>query len=165
MTVTDPENGKTPGRTRGWVRALLVLSLAFNLGIAGLAAGVWLGGGSESGHGSGGRRDSGLGPLATAMGGEDWKAMRPAFVARNPDLKRGHAQLRADYDPLLLALRAEPFDQAAMQAALVTISQSNSHRLLSASEVIGDYLATLSDRDRAAYARRLEAALQPKKKD
>lgn len=162
--MTDPVNSGTSMQTRGWVKALLVVSLAVNLGIAGLVAGAWAGGWWERDHSSGGRRDSGLGPLATAMRGEDWRAMRPAWMSRNPDMKRGHEQLRADYDPLLAALRAEPFDAPAMQAALATISQSNSHRLISASEVIGAYLMTLSDADRDAYARRLEKALAPRPK-
>ncbi|WP_157971199.1 periplasmic heavy metal sensor [Pseudogemmobacter bohemicus] len=168
--MTDPETAVPQARTRGWVRALLALSLAGNLAIAGLFAGAWLGAWSDTGasgrseeHGSG-RRDNGLGPLATAMRGEDWRAMREAWVSRNPDLKRGHEQLLADYDPLMAALRAEPFDAKAMQAALVTISENNSRRLVSASEVIGAYLATLNETERRAYAARLEKALQPKKK-
>ena len=154
-----PENAP---RTRGWVKALLAASLALNLAIGGLWAGIWLGG--EDHSGGGGRRDYGLGPLASAMRGEDWKAMREAWVNRNPDLKRGHDQLRADYDPLLATLRAAPFDAAAMQSALARISQNNSHRLISASEVIGAYLATLNDAERQAYAKRLERALEPRKK-
>ncbi len=164
MSVTEPENTKAEARTRGWVKALLVASLALNLGIGGLFAGAWLGAWSGEEHSSGGRRDSGLGPLATAMRGDDWKAMRAAWVSKNPDLKRGHDQLRADYDPLLASLRAEPFDAPAMQAALAGISQNNSRRLLSASEVIGAYLATLSGAERLDYAKRLEKALEPKKK-
>ncbi|NPD15690.1 periplasmic heavy metal sensor [Xinfangfangia sp. D13-10-4-6] len=149
-------------RTRGWVRALLVVSLALNLAIGGLWAGIWLGH-----EGGGGRRDNGLGPLATAMRGEDWRAMREAWVSRQPEMKRGHQQLREDYDPLLAALRAEPFDPAAMQTALATISLHNSRRLTSASDVIGAYLATLNDKERLAYAHRLEEALRPppKRKD
>src|SRR5690606_25247970 len=147
---------------RGWVRALLAASLALNLAIGGYFAGGWMAGlmagGSDSeageksreGHGAGGRRDNGLGPLATAMRGEDWRAMREAWVSSNPDLRRGHAQLRADYDPLLAALRAEPFDGGAVQAALATISESNSRRLISASEVIGAYLAGLDEPERQA---------------
>lgn len=172
MGVTDPQNGAGQPGTRGWVRALLAASLALNLAIGGFFAGAWLGAwsdmhsGAKSGgeHGSGARRDNGLGPLATAMRSEDWRAMREAWVSRNPDLKRGHAQLRADYDPLLAALRATPFEAGAMQDALVTISESNSRRLISASEVMGAYLATLNETERRAYAERLEHALQPKKK-
>ena len=150
-----------PARTRGWVKALLAASLALNLAIGGLWAGMWLGHETTSGVG---RRDSGLGPLASAMRGEDWKAMREAWVSRNPDLKRGHEQLRAEYDPLLATLRTEPFNAGAMQGALATISQNNSHRLISASEVIGAYLSTLPDAERLAYAKRLEKTLEPRKK-
>lgn len=152
-----PGGGPTagPARTRGWVKVLLAVSLALNLGVAGLAAGAWLG--HEKGGGS--RRDSGLGPLASAMTREDWRAMRPAWVSRNPDLGRGEAALRADYDPLLAALRTEPFEVAALHEALTRISESNARRLSAAREVIGGYLASLDEGARMAYADRLEAAL------
>ncbi len=151
-------------RTRGWVRALLAVSLALNLAIAGLWAGIWLGQEPEHPQNSGGRRDGGLGPLANAMRGEDWRAMRADWDSRNPDLRRGHEQLRADYDPLITALRAEPFDPDRMQAALTGISHSNSRRLISATEVIGAYLARLSEAERKDYAARLEVAVAPRRK-
>ncbi|VDC31190.1 periplasmic heavy metal sensor [Pseudogemmobacter humi] len=151
--ISAPE---APARTRGWVKVLLAVSLALNLAVAGLAAGSWLG--HEKGGGTS-RRDSGLGPLASAMTREDWRAMRPAWVSRNPDLGRGAEALRAEYDPLLAALRAEPFEVEALHEALARISESNARRLSAAREVIGGYLAGLDAGPRAAYADRLEAAL------
>lgn len=160
MAATVSSEAGTPvPPTRGWVKVLLVLSLAVNLGIGGLFAGSYF-----APPKSKSRHELGLGPFAEAMNREDWKAMRPAFMARNPDLNRGETALRADFDPVLAALRAEPFDKAALQSTLESIGQRNADRLASARQVIVDYLATLSPQARQDYADRVEAAMRKAKK-
>ena len=144
------------GRGPRWVRILLVASLALNLIGAGLMAGAWLGHDPKTAPA---RRDFALGPLAAAMTHEDWKAMRPAFLALHPDLGRGPEALEQEYLPLLAALRAEPVDAGAITAALATLSEQNASRLASAREVIGGYLTSLPAEARAQYLARLEAFL------
>lgn len=141
--------------TRGWVKVVLALSLALNLGIGGVVAGSFLRNGGPPKV----ERDMGLGPLAEAMTREDWKAMRPAFLARHPDLKKGPDVLRADFDPVLAALRADPFDPAALDAALDVISTRNADRLASARVVIADYIKAMTPEARNAFAARLDEAL------
>lgn len=141
--------------TRGWVKIVLALSLAVNLGIGGLLAGNYF----SPAPRAAGRHDIGLGPLAEALQREDWRAMRPSFIAKNPELRRGREALRADFDPVLNALRATPFAPEALQSALREVSDRNTDRLTSAREVIADYLVTLSPEARLEYAARLEAAL------
>ena len=72
--------------TRGWVKAVLALSLAVNLAVGGLFLGNLL---REEVRAPRNDRDIGLGAVGQAMTREDWKAMRPAFLALHPDLKRG----------------------------------------------------------------------------
>lgn len=158
MTDASPPPSAAP-RTRGWVKILLAVSLAANLAVAGLAAGAFLR------HGPPRDRDIGLGPLAQAMTRDDWKAMRPAFLERHPDLKAGPAVLRGDFAALLAALRGEPFDPAALDGALEGIASRNADRLASARAVIADHLKAMTPAARAAYADRLERVLERGRKD
>lgn len=142
-------------RTRPWIKVVLALSLALNLGIAGMTAGAFLRhGGPPSAD-----RDLGLGPLGDALTREDRKALRKAFVAAHPDLKKGAAALRADFDAVLAALRAQPFDPAALDAALATVALRNADRLETARGVIAGYLKAMPPEARAAFADRLEKTL------
>lgn len=144
-----------PPRTRGWIKALLAASLALNLAVAGVTAGAFL----RHGGPPAADRDLGLGPLGDALTREDRKALRKAFVAAHPDLKKGLSALKGDFDAVIAALRAEPFDAAALDAALATVALRNADRLDTARNLIADYLKALAPEARAAFADRLEQAL------
>lgn len=147
-----------PPRTRGWIRALLVMSLAINLGVAGLAVGAFVKAGGPPPRME--ERDLGLGPMGDALNRDDRRALRKAFLARFPELKAGRAALQADFAALIGALRAEPFDPAAVDAAIQVIAARNSERLVSIRDILSDYLVTLSPEARAAFADRLQASLR-----
>lgn len=154
-----PAPPPTGNGTRGWVKVLLACSLAVNLAVVGLGAGAFLRIGGPSSRME--RLDMGLGPLTAAMTRADWRAMRPAFMARHPDLKKGTKVLRADFDPVLAALRADDFDPAALDRALVAVAARNAARVDSAREVVADYLQSLPAAARKDYADRLEQRLKP----
>jgi uncharacterized membrane protein len=157
-SVTPPPAQPTPvqQRTRGWIKILLAVSLALNLAVAGMAIGAFL----RNGGPPQGRDDMGLGPLADALAPADRRALRKAFIDHFPDLRKGREALRADFDALLAALRAEPFDPVALDAALTVIATRNTERLDSGRDIIADYLKTMPDAARAAFADRLEKALE-----
>lgn len=146
-----------PPRTRGWVRTLLVVSLAINLGVAGLAVGAFVKNGGPPPRMEG--RDLGLGPMGDALNRDDRRALRKAFLARFPELKAGRAALQADFAALIDALRAEPFDPAAVDAAILVIADRNSERLASIRDIFSNYLVSLSPEARSAFADRLQASL------
>ncbi len=155
--MTDTPNPSETFRTRGWVKALLALSLALNVAIAGLAVGVILR------HGGTPQRTDrllGLGPLTEAMTREDWRAMRPAYLELNPDLRAGAAALRQDFNSLLAALRADPFDEAAVDTALAAITRRNVDRLESGRVLLGGYMRGLPAERRIQIADRLENVLE-----
>lgn len=157
MSDTAPQPPVPPAPTRGWVKVLLAVSLALNLAIIGMAAGAFLRNGGPPGRGD--DRDFGLGPLADALSREDRRALRDAFLERHPDGMGGRAALRADFDALLAALRAEPFDPAALDAAFASIAARNADLLERGRSVVADYLKTMDAATRAAFADRLETAL------
>lgn len=152
---SPPPPAPAETRTRGWVKALLALSLALNLVILGMIGGAFLRGGAP------GRddRDFGLGPLADALDREDRAALRDAFSAAFPEARAGREALRGDFGALLQALRAEPFDPSALDAAFAAIAARNAALLEGGRAVLADYLKALGPEARAAFADRLERAL------
>lgn len=146
-----------PAPTRGWVKVVLAVSLALNLGVAGLAVGAFVkNGGPPPRHED---RDMGLGPLGDALDRSDRRALRRAFLESFPEFKAGRAAFRADFTALLAALRAEPFDSVALDAAVTVIADRNTERLATIRDIISDYLAQMTPETRTAFADRLEREL------
>lgn len=151
--VTVPE--ASPKRTGGWTKALLVVSLGLNLLIAGLAAGAFLRDGSPRGG-----RDFGLGPLSEALSREDRKALRAAFLERHPDARADRRAMRAEFDALLAALRADPFDPAALDTALAAVAHRNAELLATGRDLVAARLKAMDAAARIEFADRLESGLR-----
>lgn len=152
---------ETVGRSQGnrGLKIALAVSLALNLGIAGMVGGVMLRDGPP--HRG---RDFGLGPLSEALSREDRKAMRDAFVERHPDIRGDRRAMRAEFDALVAALRAEPFDPAALDEALAAIAARNQALLDTGRELVAERLKAMDAEGRAAFAERLEKHIAPGKK-
>ncbi len=145
-----------PSRMRPWLRVLLFASLALNLAVAGMAAGVFLRGGPLRDHH--GDRDF-VTPYTRAFDEDQRRdlrrALRDGFVAqRGKDGAR--PDLIQDYRDALTVLRADPFDPSAMARVLDRQSARAAERQSMGQEVLGTYLAALTPEARAAYAQRLE---------
>lgn len=156
MTETTSPPAK-PGRG---LKIALALSLALNLSIAGLVAGAWL---SDHGPRSDRRspsRDLAFGPVTDALSPEDRRALRREFLARAPEFRAARQEARAELATLLAALRAEPFDPAALSTALAAIQTRNSDRLEIGRTLIETRLLSMDAADRRAFADRLDAALR-----
>ena len=141
------------GKMKGWLKILLALSLAANLGVAGMAAGAFwrhAGGPTEDA-----RRDMGLGPLAFALSKEQRKAYREGLLERLPDLKQGRETLRADFDALQLALSAEPFDPAAVEAAICLVFKRTNDRLAVSQALLVDLVKDMDAAERRAFKDKL----------
>ncbi len=148
-----PEAAKppTPGR---WIRVALVLSLGLNLLIVGLAAGAaWRHGGDRGG------RDFGFGPLTEALSFTDRKALRDTFLERHPDARAERRAMRADFEALTKVLRADPFDPAALEAAVAVIARRNADLLETGRDLVVERLKAMNAAERAAFADRLEKGL------
>ncbi len=143
---------ETPPRTppgRG-LKIALVVSVALNLLVAGMIGGAFLRGGPD--------RDLGFGPFAEALTEDDHRALRQEFMARAPDMREMRRSQRAAMRDLLSALRAEPFDPAALEMAMAAAASRMGDRLRIGQEILVRHLAAMSPADRAAFADRLEAA-------
>ncbi|MFP5479962.1 MAG: periplasmic heavy metal sensor [Alphaproteobacteria bacterium] len=152
--MTEP-TAKTPSG-RG-LKIALAVSLALNLAVAGLVAGAWL---SDHGPRRDMPRDLSFGPFTEALSPQDRRALRREFLSRAPEFRAARQEARAEFDRLLAALRAEPFDPAALTSALAAIQTRNSDRLELGRSLIETRLLTMEEADRRAFADRLDAALR-----
>lgn len=140
-------------KTGGGLKVALGLSLALNLLVAGAVVGSFLRGGP--GGGPEAVRDLGFGPFAGAMRPEDREAMRRAFMDRAPDLREARRAMRAQAEAILSALRAEPYDPAAFEAALARGAERTAERLALGREILAAHVAAMAPADRRAFADRL----------
>ena len=158
MTDPLPHVPNMPAtRTPGWVKAALAVSVALNLGIAGMALGAWLGDGPGHGRGA---SDLSFGLFGDALDREDRRALRTAFETRMPGMMQDREAARAELAALLAALRAEPGDDAALTAALRAIEDRLSGRLAMGRTLLEEHILSMTQDRRAAFADRLERVLQ-----
>ena len=144
---------------RPWLRVLLVVSLAFNLLIVGVAVGAAVKWSKWRGDHPA-RMEMGIGPLSRALSREDRRAigqdMRKAF--RDGRLNRGAH--RAELEGLVGDLRAQPYDPAAVEARLVRHGAVIESRMDLGISLLQQRLVEMSSEERAAFADRLEEGLK-----
>lgn len=150
--MADDMTAKPP-RARTWVRILLGVSLALNLAVIGLAIGAAVRfGGPDGAH----RPSPPMGAiLYRELPREDRKALRGrAFGSREE-----HAAKRRDEAVAIdAALRAVPFDAAALGAFLDRQARDREAFQSAVQEAWLARVSGMSDAERAAYADRLMQA-------
>ena len=143
------------GRCPLWVKIVLALSLALNLAIAGLVAGTALRGGAMAG------RMPAMGyamPYVLALPRD---SRREVFrsMHRDRDLP-DRAARRAEYRAMIAALKATPFDVAAVEAVLDRQADGASRVQAAAQAAWLAAVAQFSDEERLDYTARIEDALK-----
>ncbi len=152
--MTEPAEPKAGSRG---IKIALAISVALNLAVAGLALGAWLKEGPPRERMS---RDLSFGPFGEALSPEDRRALRRAFMDRSPTFRESRTEARAEFASLLAALRASPFDPAALQSALDAVETRMADRLELGRDLIAARLTQMSDAERRAFADRLEKGLR-----
>jgi uncharacterized membrane protein len=157
--MTEPTTQATapvPPKTSRGVKVALAISVALNLAVAGLAVGAWLGGGGHRDM----PREMSFGPFSEALDDSDRRAIRRALLDRMGEFRASRAEARAEFEALLATLRADPFDPAALKAALAAIESRNAERLELGRTLIETRLIEMSTTDRQRFADRLEKGLR-----
>lgn len=152
--------GKTEvGTVRGGrgLRIALGISVALNLLVAGLVAGAVL---RDGGPRERMLRDLEFGPFTEVLSREDRDGLRRDFLARSGGFRDMRAEMRSDFDALLGALRAEPFDIGAARAVLEAQQTRMQSRLALGQELLLERVAAMTPAARAAFADRLEERLR-----
>lgn len=153
-----PTPDPAPARAGKGLRLALGISLALNLAVLGLGIGMVLHGGPDRRGDM--VRELSFGPFTDALRPEDRKALRDRFLATTPDFAAERARMTADSQAILAALRAEPFDAAALGTALAAMQAHVTERMATGTGILVDFLTAMSPADRQAFADRLEAALR-----
>ena len=163
MTGSPPPTAPQPEASTGrltasgkWLKIALALSVAVNLCVAGLVAGALLKDGRDRGF----PRDLNFGPFSEALSPEDRREMRRELLRRAPELRGARAEAKVEFQALVSALRATPFDPAALTQSLVAIETRMTDRLALGRSLIEGRLQDMTDTERQAFADRLESGLQ-----
>jgi len=137
-----------------WLRPLLIASLAVNLAFIGAIGGFALIGGrhDKPRHGPGGPEGM---PYIRALSDADRHEMRDALRRDFREHRQARGQVTEGYRAALDALRAEPFDRAALMQALEQQRARAQDRFMGGQRVMVDFVANMTPEDRAAYAKRL----------
>jgi len=138
-----------------WVKIVLAVSLAGNLAVVGLVAGAALRGGPFV------ERGPSMGYAMPYVVTLPREARREVFgaVRTNDDLPDRRAR-RAQYQEMIAALEASPFDIAAVEAVLERQGAGAARVQAAAQAAWLDVVARLSDDERIAYTARIEETLK-----
>lgn len=148
---------QAPAKTSKKLRWALAVSVALNLGVAGMVIGARF---HDGGMRGGFARELNFGAFTEALSPQDRDALRAAFLAKAPELRAARRQMRADMAAVLTALRADPFDAGALKSALDVQNQRLASQLDLGQGLLQDFLLTLTPEARLAFADRLEDRLR-----
>lgn len=164
MTSPDigPVSGPAPVPPKPpfrWVRLVLFVSLALNLGVLGMVGGALLG---RAGHERAefAVRDIGFGVFTEALEEEDRQALRRAYGQARPNIRADRRAMRNDFQTLLAALRADPFDAEGLRAVLQGAADRIAQRQALGQTVLMGRVEGMTPTARAALANRLEQSLK-----
>lgn len=151
---------ETVTKPRRWVMPLLFASLALNLLIAGIVVG-WM-----ASHGSDRRGDFGTvrglvgEPFLRALPDDQRRAMMRDVIREAPRIRESRESLRARFEAFLAALRAEPYDPAAVAALLKEQRDVALRRQDIGERLLLERLAEMTPDQRDAYATALERSFR-----
>ena len=139
--------------TPRWMKITLVLSLAANLGIAGMIGGAALQGPKPARSNL--SAPESITMLARAMPPKYQRALRETWQNRRQEVHNEQRQTGFLRNRLVTALRAEPYDLEAVRAVFADQNLMLSNLTLANQEAIVEQIDLMSPRDRQLYIRRL----------
>jgi len=147
---------QTPPQAKGtprWIKIALIVSVAVNLGIAGVIGGAALRAPENQRNNL--EAPEGIAMLARAMPAAHQRELREQLRARRGDLRPDQEELRHLRDRFILALRAEPFDIEAVNHVFADQRSMLSNLTATGHDSVIEQIGKMSPRDRERYIRRL----------
>ena len=154
---TTPSGSVPPSGAPRWMKVLLAVSLALNLGVLGLVGGAALRGAGDRGRPD--VRDIGFGPFSDALSPQDRQELRRAFLRDGGNPRAMRQMMRSEVGTLLQVLRTEPLQEADLRAAFSQFQQRGQERLDLGQRLLADRIIAMSPEDRARFADRLEEVM------
>ncbi|MAE90853.1 MAG: hypothetical protein CMI67_14910 [Pelagibaca sp.] len=148
------EDAKTPKMTAG-MRILLFASLAANLAVIGVVAGLYLNRPDMERGGPPRGRDF-VFPYTHALDEDQRRELGRSLRGRIERQRDTRGDFLAEYRTAIETLRTEPFDPAAFAATLDRQGARAERRQEEGQRMLVEYVAGLSPEQRAVYAQRLE---------
>jgi Spy/CpxP family protein refolding chaperone len=162
----DPAS-ETPARRaplRGWVKGVLFVSLALNLAVAGLAIGAVLRHGDMN-NSPRARVDQIGGPYTAALSREDRRSIWRDMRAMQGEGRSSRGQIRAEFDAVVDALRADPYDPAQVRAIVERQFQAGIERQQLGQSLLLARIDTMTPAERLQFADRLAERLEKRRDD
>lgn len=167
MAKTNSEQEPSAGMTMP-LKLLFGASLALNLAIVGLVAGIWLSGGPRGPDGPGGRpglRPAALAPaFVRALDRSEQRELRRSLRRELGSMGPGAGSARPDVDQIVDVLTAEPFDAAAFDRLLIAGPSQTARRHEVGRALLTATIAKMDSEKRALYAERVRKELTRKRK-
>lgn len=151
MTETTPGPDARP--PRAWTRLALVLSLGLNLIIVGSLCGLALSRAIYGPHEP--VRDLAFGRFTEALSPDDRRAMMRAFMAEAKGFRAERDQMRTDFQALVAALKADPYDPAVLEGVMTRQTARTDQWLALGQRLLVDRIAAMTPAERIAFADRL----------
>ena len=156
--MSAPSAAAAGARAPRWMRVALVLSLALNLGIAGLVAGAaWRSAGDAGMHAV--PPVEGFRSVARALPSAHRESLHDELGALRGEFRDIRREVRTAQRDLLTALRAEPFDPGTAADALARQAGGWERIARRTRAALLSELARMDPAARAAFADALEASL------
>lgn len=164
MTAPDKtaETPRAKPRAPLWMRALLILSLALNLLVAGIVAGGLTG---KLRHPPPALGEVNLGAFTPALTDEDRRAIRDRAMHEGLSYREAMRTARAEQAAIIAALRAEPWDREAIVGLMGQIQGRAATRMDLGGRLVLERLDAMSPGQRKELADRMEAAASRKDRD
>lgn len=161
---TPPTDPRVASRSK-WPRIVLAVSLTLNLLVVGLVVGAKWGDRRDLGfdaHGPnrGAIRDLGFAPLASALDRTDRRQIGKILRDRSGSFAENRTALEAEFQSMLSALRAKPFDPDALLSTMTRQSERLRNRGDLARTVLVERIGQMSADERAAFADRIEKSVR-----
>lgn len=140
-----------------FMKILLVTSLALNLLFVGLVVGARFSDGPRERT-----RDAAMsqGPFGRALSEDARREIGQKIRGSREDRRRVRAEMRGQIERLIDALRAEPYDAAAVEAILSQFRAVTDERRLAGHAAFVDHVTTMSSEDRLMFADRLQKVMK-----
>jgi len=132
-------------KKQGWMKIVLGLSLALNVFFLGLTGGSLF-------HGKPERRDDAPNSFLATLSDERKAEVKAYFTKMREDRKASRSGTRAAWDNVRAAMIADPYDRAAMEAAMDQVIDARTERSRTRYSKMVDFVSTMDAEERVAFS-------------